>query len=221
MTISCVQSIGSVCSASTTIRRQKRKQGERTEAEIIRLAQAGDVDAFEHLHRAHSRRVYAICLRMTRNPSLAEDLTQEAFLQVFRKIQTFRGTSAFSTWLYRVAFNTVLMKIRKKRLNEMSLETCETEDDSRAIAQRGATDARVAGSVERLTLDKALRKLPRGYKRVLLLHDVFGYEHHEIAKAFGCSDGTSKSQLHKARKCMRRILQSDVSTKATFETVNL
>jgi RNA polymerase sigma-70 factor, ECF subfamily len=189
-----------------------------TEAEIVRLAQTGDATAFEHLYRAHSRRVYALCLRMTRNFSLAEDLTQEAFLQVFRKVQSFRGESAFSSWLYRLVFNLVLMKQRIKRLNETPLEeTRGTEDDAPPLKELGRSDPQLSGIVDRVILKNALRQLPRGYKKIFLLHDLLGYEHHEIAEALGCAIGTSKSQLHKARIRLRRILESGNSTNPLSE----
>src|SRR5580704_13759679 len=112
-----------------------------TDIEVVRLAQTGDAGAFEHLYKTHSRRVYSLCLRMTRNRSLAEDLTQEAFLQVFRKIQSFRGESAFSSWLYRLVFNLVLMNQRMKRLNETPLEeTRETEGDPPSRKELGRSD---------------------------------------------------------------------------------
>jgi RNA polymerase sigma-70 factor (ECF subfamily) len=216
-----VQKIGSVSSSSTAIPRQRQEKGEPTEAEIIRLAQNGDAAAFEHLYRAHSRRVYALCQRMTGNPSLAEDLTQEAFLQVFRKIQSFRGESAFSSWLYRLTFNLVLMNQRVKRLNETSLEERHlTEDSTVHTREFGRSNPRVFGVAERVTLKGALSQLPRGYRQIFFLHDVLGYEHHEIAEVLGCAIGTSKSQLHKARMQLRRILDSGNSTNLIPETAH-
>ena len=181
----------------------------RPEMEIIRLAQRGDAAAFEHLYRSHSRRVYALCFRMTGNPSLAEDLTQDVFLQVFRKIETFRAESAFSTWLYRLAVNIVLMRRRIKTLKETSLEDgSEAEGDAPRPREIGRADRHLGGVVDRLNLKRALRQLPRGYRQIFLLHDVMGYEHHEIAEALGCSVGNSKSQLHKARMRLRTILRN-------------
>lgn len=183
--------------------------GQQTELEVIRLAQTGDAAAFEHLYAKHSRRVYAVCLRMTGSPSLAEDLTQEAFLQVFRKIQTFRAESAFSTWLHRLAVNIVLMRRRVKHLKETPLDApFEMDGETLPPREMGAVDSGVSGLVDRLNLERALEELPRGYRRAFVLHDVFGYEHHEIAQALGCSVGTSKSQLHKARMRLRKILRS-------------
>jgi RNA polymerase sigma-70 factor (ECF subfamily) len=185
-----------------------------TEVEIVRLAQTGDAGAFEHLYRVHSRRVYALCLRMTGNPSLAEDLTQETFLLVFRKIQSFRGQSAFSTWLHRISVNVVLMKQRIKRFNETPLEeTLGTEGDTLSLKEFGRSDPQLSGVVDRVILKDALRQLPRGYKKIFLLHDFLGYKHDEIAAALGCAIGTSKSQLHKARMRLRGIIKNGSSTK--------
>ena len=190
-----------------------------SEGETIRLAQRGDAAAFEHLYRSHSHRVYALCLRMTGNPTLAEDLTQDVFLQVFRKIQTFRGESAFSTWLYRLAVNIVLMRRRIKSLKETSLEARSETGDTFHRREIGRGDQRVSGVVDRLSLRRALRQLPRGYRQIFFLHDVLGYEHHEIAEALGCSIGNSKSQLHKARMRLRTILQSGSSAKLISQAI--
>jgi RNA polymerase sigma-70 factor (ECF subfamily) len=176
--------------------------------QTIRRAQAGDAAAFEEIYRTHSRRIYGLCYRMTANAFLAEDLTQDVFLQVFRKIQTFRAESAFSTWLYRLAVNVVLMRRRVKRLRETSLENRESENERFSQREIGRLDMHVSGVVDRVNLRRALRQLPRGYRRIFLLHDVFGYEHHEIAEALGCSVGNSKSQLHKARVRLRHFLQA-------------
>jgi RNA polymerase sigma-70 factor (ECF subfamily) len=178
------------------------------EAAIVRLAQNGDAAAFEYLYKVHSRRIYALCHRMTRNPSLSEDLTQEAFLQAFRKIQSFRSESAFSTWLYRVTVNVVLMNRRGKSSNEAPLEEIRDAESAPPLKEVGRSDPHLSGLADRITLKNALRQLPCGYKKILVLHDVLGYEHHEIASALGCALGTSKSQLHKARMRLRTILRS-------------
>ena len=180
-----------------------------TEAEAIRLAQAGDAAAFEFLYGLHSRRVYALCLRMVSNPSDAEDLMQEAFLQLFRKIGTFRSESAFSTWLHRMTVNVVLMRLRKKTLPVSSLEET-TEPDEEGGGPRkdvGAPDLRLSGAVDRVNLERSIERLPPGYRTVFVLHDVQGYEHNEIAGIMGCSVGNSKSQLHKARTRLRDLLR--------------
>ena len=192
-------------------RQRQTAPAERRDAETIRLAQEGDASAFEQIYKAHSRRVYGLCFRMTGNSSLAEDLTQDVFLQVFRKIQTFRAESAFSTWLYRLAVNIVLMRRRIKTLNETSLEA-HNEEEGESFARReiGRVDLHVAGVVDRVNLKRALKQLPRGYRQIFILHDVMGYEHHEIAEALRCSVGNSKSQLHKARVRLRAILGSTI-----------
>ncbi len=185
-------------------------EGELTEAEAIRQAKDGDAIAFEYLYQAHCRRVYGLCLRMIKNPAEAEDLTQQAFLQVYRKIGTFRGESGFSTWLYRVTANVVLMYLRRKRPTEILAEDLERHNSNGEISREyGSSDTSMLGAVDWLNLKRAIRKLPAGYKKLFLLHDVFGYEHNEIAKFLGCSTGCSKSQLHKARKRLRRLLQGD------------
>jgi RNA polymerase sigma-70 factor, ECF subfamily len=186
------------------------------EAEVIRLAQQGDAPAFERLYELHSRRVYSLCLRMVGNTAEAEDLTQEAFLQLFRKIATFRGESAFSTWLHRLAVNVVLMRLRKKSAAETSLEEVTEPDEESGGPRRdfGGPDLRLSGSIDRVNLQRAVEQLPPGYKAVFVLHDVQGYEHNEIADIMGCSIGNSKSQLHKARMRLRGLLQEALREKA-------
>jgi RNA polymerase sigma-70 factor, ECF subfamily len=194
----------------------RKPQGNKpSEAEAIERAKQGDAEAFEILYHLHKRRVYSLCLRMTANTAAAEDLTQEAFLQLFRKIGTFRGESAFSTWLHRMAVNVVLMQLRKKGLPVVPLEeTIETEEESHK-KEPGADDVRLAGSIDRLQLENAIEDLPPGYRIVFLLHDVQGYEHNEIARMVGCSIGNSKSQLHKARMKLRELLKTSRAEKAT------
>ena len=190
-----------------------------TEAEAIRLAQQGDAGAFERIYRLHSRRVYALCLRMVGNTAEAEDLTQDAFLQLFRKIGTFRGESAFSTWLHRLAVNVVLMKLRKKTLSETSLdEPTDPEDESTGPQKEmGAPDLLLSGSIDRVHLERAIKQLPPGYRQVFVLHDVQGFEHNEIAGLMDCSIGNSKSQLHKARMRLRELLQETLRDMARQE----
>ncbi len=189
------------------------------EAEAIRLAQQGDAGAFERLYQLHNRRVYSLCLRMVNNTAEAEDLTQEAFLQLFRKIATFRGESAFSTWLHRLAVNVVLMKLRRKSGTETSLEQVTEPDEESGSPRRdfGGPDIRLSGSIDRVNLQRAVDQLPPGYKAVFVLHDVQGYEHNEIAEIMGCSIGNSKSQLHKARMRLRGLLHEVVREKAREE----
>jgi len=178
------------------------------DSELIKRAQEGDADAFADLFHAHKARIYSLCLRMTNNSAEAEDLTQDAFLQVFRKLSTFRGESALSTWLYRIAVNTVLMHFRKKTPCRLSLdEPCGKNGETKPLRREyGTKDNRLAGCIDRITLTRAIRELPDGYRKVFLLHEVEGYEHQEIAEFLGCSTGNSKSQLHKARLRMRELL---------------
>jgi RNA polymerase sigma-70 factor, ECF subfamily len=187
---------------------ERHAQPDMTDREAVVLAQRGNAAAFEHLYRSHYRRVFALCLRFVGNTADAEELTQEAFLCVFRKISTFRGESAFSTWLHRVATNIVLMRLRKKTVSTKSLEESAggEESDQQGI-EIGAPDPALTGSVDRVLLDRAIAQLPPGYKRVFVLHDVLGYEHNEIATMSGHSIGNSKSQLHKARARLRSLLQ--------------
>jgi RNA polymerase sigma-70 factor (ECF subfamily) len=190
-----------------------------TEAEAIHLAQAGNAAAFEFLYQLHRRRVYALCLRMVGSPSDAEDLMQEAFLQLFRKIGTFRGESAFSTWLHRMTVNVVLMRLRKKSLPVASLEELTEPDEETGGPRKdvGAPDLRLSGVVDRVNLQRSMEKLAPGYRTVFVLHDVQGYEHNEIAGIMGCSVGNSKSQLHKARTRLRELLQEEIRQQARRE----
>jgi RNA polymerase sigma-70 factor, ECF subfamily len=208
------------CVATGSVARPRRTEpGEIPEADAIRRAQQGDSAAFERLYRLHNRRVYSLCLRMVGNTAEAEDLTQEAFLQLFRKISTFRGESAFSTWLHRLAVNVVLMKLRKKSGTETSLEEVTEPDEESGGPRRefGAPDLALSGSIDRVNLQRAVEQLPPGYKSVFVLHDVQGYEHNEIADIMGCSIGNSKSQLHKARMRLRELLHEALREQAREE----
>jgi RNA polymerase sigma-70 factor, ECF subfamily len=177
--------------------------------EILARAQAGDHAAFAQLYALHKRRVYSLCLRMLGNVAEAEDLTQESFLQLHRKIATFRGDSAFSTWLHRLTINVVLMHLRRKGLNLISLdEALDPSPDHGPARSFGAPDMRLTGSIDRMTLEKAVEGLPAGYRLIFVLHDIEGYEHNEIATLLDCSIGNSKSQLHKARMKLREALRA-------------
>ncbi len=187
---------------------KQKKSVEPSEAEAIERAKLGDADAFQVLYDKHKRRVYSLCLRMTANTAEAEDLAQEAFLQLYRKIATFRGESAFSTWLHRLSVNVVLMHLRKKSLPVVSLEeTTQGTDEDSPKKDFGADDIALAGSIDRLHLQRAVNDLPPGYRMIFVLHDIQGYEHNEIATLVGCSIGNSKSQLHKARLKLRDLLK--------------
>ena len=186
-----------------------------SEQEAIDRAKLGDAECFQALYGLHKRRVYSLCLRMTGNVAEAEDLTQEAFLQLFRKISTFRGESAFSTWLHRLSVNVVLMHLRKKGLPEVSLEeTLDPQQEDGPKRDIGARDNVLAGSIDRVNLERSIESLPPGYRIIFVLHDVEGYEHNEIAEMMGCSIGNSKSQLHKARMKLRDLLKSSRAERA-------
>jgi RNA polymerase sigma-70 factor, ECF subfamily len=179
------------------------------EAEVLARAQGGDHQAFSQLYSLHKRRIYSLCLRMVGNVAEAEDLTQEAFLQLHRKIGTFRGDSAFSTWLHRLAINVVLMQLRKKGLSLISLdEAMEPAPEEGPGRSFGAPDLTLSGAIDRLALQRAVDSLPAGYRLIFILHDVEGFEHNEIAAMLDCSIGNSKSQLHKARLKLRDALRS-------------
>jgi RNA polymerase sigma-70 factor, ECF subfamily len=161
----------------------------------------GDLTAFEEIFKLHHRRVYAICLRMTGNAAEAEDLSQEVFVQVFRKLDDFRGESAFTTWLYRLTVNQVLMYFRKRRRRREQL----TDDGE--LPERTVQSRNVLTIIDRIALNEAILKLAPGYRAVFVLHDIEGLQHREIANILGCSVGATKSQLHKARMKLRRLLR--------------
>jgi RNA polymerase sigma-70 factor (ECF subfamily) len=172
--------------------------------ELTQAAGKGDMAAFEEIYNRHHRRVYSICLRMLQSPTEAEDLTQDVFIQLYRKIGSFRGDSAFTTWLHRMTVNQVLMHFRKRTVKfEKTTEEGETPDQ----VVPGTGNPFKMQVVEKLALDHAIEQLPAGYKNVFVLHDVEGYEHEEVARILGCSVGTSKSQLHKARLKLQKLLK--------------
>jgi len=175
------------------------------QADLLARAQAGDHQAFAQIYSANKRRIYSLCLRMVGNIAAAEDLTQEAFLQLHRKISTFRGDSAFSTWLHRLAINVVLMHLRKRALPVISLdEAMDPTDEERTGRSFGEPDLHLS---DRLALQRAIANLPDGYRLIFVLHDIEGFEHNQIADMLECSIGNSKSQLHKARLKLRDALR--------------
>jgi RNA polymerase sigma-70 factor, ECF subfamily len=165
---------------------------------------SGRAQPFEEIFQLHHRRVYSLCLRMTGNSTEAEDLTQDVFVQVFRKLGSFRGESAFTTWLHRLTVNQVLMHFRKNHVKKEQL----TEDGEMPVKILVDLNRLNRSPVlDRLALHEAIAQLPHGYRMVLVLHDVEGLEHSEIASLLGCSIGTSKSQLHRARMRTRLLLK--------------
>ena len=178
------------------------------------LAATGDMEAFEKIYRRYHHRVYSLCLRMNRNVAQAEDLTQEVFIQVFRKIHTFRGESSFNTWLHRLTVNQVLMHFRKPMVRAEQT----TEDDSFPVrVARGTENPNKMGLIDRISLDEAIAQLPPGYRTVFILHDVEGYEHEQISRMLGLAVGTSKSQLHKARMRLRSLLSNRKTSRARLQ----
>ncbi len=171
--------------------------------ELCRLAADGNLAAFELIYERYHRRTYSLCLRMTNNQTEAEDLTQEVFIQLFRKIGSFRGDSAFSTWLHRLTVNQVLMHFRRRSVkNERTSEDGEMPEQT----VTGTANPNKMQVVDRIALNNAIAELPKGYRNVFILHDVEGFEHEEVARRMGISVGTSKSQLHKARLKLRGLL---------------
>jgi RNA polymerase sigma-70 factor (ECF subfamily) len=165
---------------------------------------SGDMQAFEELYNRYHRRVYNLCLRMTNDVSEAEDLAQEIFIHVYRKIGSFRGESAMMTWLHRVTVNKVLMHFRK---NSVRRERMTEDGEAPEPVVKNAETPSQTQAVDRIALDRAIAQLPPGYRAVFILHDVEGYEHTEIARICGTAVGTSKSQLHKARKRLYELLK--------------
>ncbi len=188
------------------------EKSQATDYELAQASAAGDMPSFEALYDRHSRRVYSLCLRMTQNVAEAEDLAQEVFIQLYRKVGSFRGESQFTTWLHRLTVNQVLMHFRKK-----GSRAEQTTEDGEAPVQvvRGTEDPSRMAAVDRIALDKAVSQLPPGYRTVFVLHDVEGHEHEEIARMLGCSVGTSKSQLHKARMKLRGLLRKQKPPRLT------
>ena len=178
---------------------------------LCQKAAAGNLAAFEMIYQRYHRRTYSLCLRMTSSQTEAEDLTQEVFIQLFRKVGSFRGDSAFSTWLHRLTVNQVLMHFRRRSVKNEKVSD-DGEMPEQAVA--GTSNPNKMPVVDRIALKNAIAELPRGYRNVFVLHDVEGYEHEEVARMLSISVGTSKSQLHKARLKLRGLLikQNDQKT---------
>ena len=178
------------------------------QAGVIKALDVEDMSGFDEIYQKHYRRVYSICLRMTGNVAEAEDLTQEVFLQLHRKLKSFRGDAAFTTWLHRLTVNHVLMHFRKRRVrSELTTDDGEMPDQ----VDPDTINPEAMPIVDQIALSTAIGKLPPGYRKVFILHDVEGFEHEEIATILSCSSGTSKSQLHKARLKLRKLLLEQVA----------
>ena len=193
------------------------------EPEAIKRAQSGNAAAFEYLYKSHSKRVFSICMRMLKNATDAEDLTQQVFLRLFRKIGSFRGHAKLSTWLHRVTVNAVLMHLRRKKPTETYVEGWDetTGTNGRATIPVDAGKSSTIEIIDRVNLVRAIRHLPVGCRRLFLLHHVMGYRHSEIAGLVGCSIGCSKSQVHRARGRLQAMLLGEThgrerATHSTF-----
>jgi RNA polymerase sigma-70 factor, ECF subfamily len=206
--ISNLPSSNSKCGAPLGSDSDSRFPSDSSEAALIRAAQLGDAVAFGQLYRLYMRRVYALCLRMVENTAAAEDLTQEIFLTLFRKIHTFRGDSAFSTWLHRIAVNTVLMHFRKNSHPSPSLDelVSHADDAGEDSFESLLPDPRPPVSLDSINLERAIDCLPVKYQLAVILHDVHGYKHNEIAEIAGITVMNSKSILCRARMRLRDIL---------------
>jgi RNA polymerase sigma-70 factor, ECF subfamily len=171
--------------------------------ELAARCRAGDADAFEELYRQHARRLYSLVVRMIGSTDDAEDLLQEVFLQVHRKLPGFRGESTLGTWLYRLTMNHCLDHLRGRQAKMNRATESLDEDGANEPAARAPV---VPAAISRMELERAIDLLPAGSKAAFLLHDVEGFEHREIAEILGVSEGTSKSQVHKARMKLRMLL---------------
>jgi RNA polymerase sigma-70 factor, ECF subfamily len=169
-----------------------------------------DQERFHELYQTHHRRVYSLCLRMTKDISDAEDLTQEVFVQLFRTVGSFRGDSAFTTWLHRLTVNHVLMYFRKNKRRLRSEQLTENGE----MPAPGAVGNKPTNLVDRILLSEVIAKLPDGYREAVILHDIHGWEHKEIARRKGRTEGTSKSQLHKARVTLRALITQRASVRS-------
>jgi RNA polymerase sigma-70 factor (ECF subfamily) len=174
------------------------------ESRLVARCLAGEADAFKEMYDSHATRLYNLACRITGSTADAEDVLQEIFLQAFRKLSSYKGEAALGTWLYRLAMNLCLDRVRSKQ-GKMDRATVAL-DDERGEAVMPAAGPRADAVVQRLDLDRAVEQLPASYKAAFLLHDVEGFEHHEIGEMLGIAEGTSKSLVHKARLRLRAFL---------------
>ena len=184
------------------------------ETAVVELAREGDAEAFAILYGRYRDRVHATCLRMIKDPFLAEDMLQQTFLCAFRRIRSFRGESLFSTWIHRIAINVVLMYFRRCKtspIENVNVEVLYPDGDPLDAEYFHIEDRRLTHTMERIELEQAINSLPPGYRIMFVLHDIEGFEHTEIAALLGCTPGNTKSQLFKARKKLRAMLMPDVA----------
>ena len=173
------------------------------ELALVERCREGDLAAFEELYRAHAGRLFSLTFRMTGNQSDAEDLLQEVFLAAHRKLETFRGDAALGTWLYRLAMNLCLDHLRSRAARTSQLT--DSLDDEPWIADAGSRSL-AERTVSKMDLERAIAVLPAGCRAAFVLHDIEGLEHQEVARTLGIAEGTSKSQVHKARMRLRALL---------------
>jgi RNA polymerase sigma-70 factor, ECF subfamily len=176
--------------------------------ELARRCRQGDATAFEELYRAHAGRLYNLVFRMAGSAHEAEDLLQEVFLHAHRKLGGFRGESSLGTWLYRLAVNLCLDHLRGRQVKmSRATDSLDAEGASEPVAPAPI----VPSAISRIDLDRAIARLPEGCRAAFVLHDIEGFEHHEVARLLGVNEGTSKSQVHKARMKLRVMLGSLVT----------
>ena len=171
--------------------------------DLIARCQAGDVEAFETVYQQHAARLYTLACRMAGSPEDGEDLLQEIFLAAHRKLETFRGESALGTWLYRLAMNLCLDHLRSRATR--SAQLTDALDDEYGLDDTGSRHL-AERTIARMDLERAMAQLPEGCRTAFVLHDVEGFEHREVAEILGIAEGTSKSQVHKARMRLRAML---------------
>jgi RNA polymerase sigma-70 factor (ECF subfamily) len=182
-----------------------RTEAHRVDREIVLRCRRGDLGAFEELYKRYGSRLYTVAYRITGSAADAEDLVQDMFLQVFRRLESFRGEAALGTWLHRLAINTCLDFVRSKQGRRQRVT--DAADDLDALESPAAGPWRAEAALDRMDLERAIAQLPPSYRRAFLLHDVEGLEHHEIGAALGIAEGTSKSLLFKARMRLRSLLR--------------
>ena len=175
---------------------------------LAERCRTGDFEAFEALYREHSARLFGLTVRMMGNRTDAEDMLQEIFMTAHRKLKSYRGDARLSTWLFRLATNLCLDHLRSKAAR-MTQATSSLDDDN-AMEPASPSPGPVVGTVQAIDLERAVARLPQGCRAAFLLHDVEGFEHREVASMLGISEGTSKSQVHKARLKLRRLLAERV-----------
>jgi RNA polymerase sigma-70 factor (ECF subfamily) len=177
------------------------------ELALVQRCREGDLTAFEDLYRTHAGRLFSVACRLLGNPTDAEDLLQEIFLAAHRKLDTFRGESALGTWLYRLATNLCLDHLRSRsgRSNQLT----DSLDDEQGLFDT-STSSLAQQTVTKMDLERALARLPEGCRAAFVLHDIEGLEHREVAEILGIAEGTSKSQVHKARTKLRGLLTRTV-----------